>query len=134
VQGNLKHGRSAESQFARWIPEAIQLRKKTHLSWQKIAEKFSERDGVRIPKSSLYRICQTWLKSEQKRSALPDVSARIDGPQGRALSPSNPVKNSPRQTSSTALSVADSLDESARAPSLKIKIMKNSNKYHYEQK
>lgn len=130
---NLSKGRPAESQFAKWVPEAIQLRKQTRLGWQQIAEKLSERDGIKIPKSSLYRICQTWLRAEKKRSALPDVSLSQNPQQGRGvISTISPV-DFPRPISKTQ-PLADRLDESARPPKLEIKIMKNSNKYRNEQK
>jgi hypothetical protein len=89
VRENLKKGRPAESQFAKWVPEAIRLRKETRLGWQKIAEQLSERVGIKIPKSSLHRICQTWLKAEQKRAALPDVTPTRNPPQGRGVSSPN---------------------------------------------
>jgi hypothetical protein len=129
---NLIKGRPAESQFAKWAIEAIHLKKTTGLSWKRIAEKLSGREGIKIPKSSLHDICQTWLKAEKKRSALPDLSRSVNPPQGRGVVPTHLPVNFPRPPSE-ASTLTDRLDESARPPKLEIKIMRNSNKYKNEQ-
>lgn len=78
--------RPPKSKLAGLIPDAIEIRKRTGATWREIAQQLSEREGIKIPYSSLYEVSRTWIKRRRELDALPDPPPPADGPQGRGVS------------------------------------------------
>ena len=75
--------RPPKSRLAELIPDAIGIRKRTGATWRAIAQQLSEREGIRIPHSSLYEVSRTWIKKRRELDFLPDPQKTCPDEQGR---------------------------------------------------
>lgn len=97
--------RLPKSKLAALIPDAIEIRKSTGATWRDIARELSEREGVKIPYSSLYEVSTTWIKKRRELDALPDPQSTGKPRQGRGVA-------SPE--SMAVLPAADDLEDSPK--------------------
>ena len=74
------------------IPDAIEIRKRTGATWREIAQQFSEREGIKIPYSSLYEVSRTWIKRRRELDALPDPQPTQAEQQGRGVSAAEAIE------------------------------------------
>ena len=98
---NLRRGIPFKSKYAKFVPEAIALRKSTDDTWDEIATMLSKKHGVEIPKSSLHRAVVVRLSALEKRKKLPDLQLRTDAP---TEVPSSPPLQQEKQHSKTPIS------------------------------
>lgn len=84
--------RPPKSKLAGLIPDAIEIRKRTGATWREIAQQLSEREGIKIPYSSLYEVSRTWIKRRRELDALPDPQPTQAEQQGRGVSAAEAIE------------------------------------------